>query len=280
MRNRLIQLLCDNRRPFVPMAQRVHAAADGEPTIYLYDPIVGDRATAEWWGGVCPQDFVPALHALKARKVHLRVNSPGGDIFAAEAICQALREHDAHIVAHIEGLAASAATSITCACDEVLISPASKFMVHETWTLTMGNKRDHAATMDLLGKCDDSMYAEYAARTGQSIEQLRAWCEAETWFTAQEAIDAGFVDALADTAAARGTESKAAANARWRLSAYLHAPGAADAGAGDSPLPMAPAVTPASEPASAAPVQTSAQNTGNRQRQQQRLRLLEACLIE
>jgi ATP-dependent Clp protease protease subunit len=271
MRNRLIQLLSDNRRPFVPMAQRVHAAVDGEEaTIYLYDPIVGDRATAEWWGGVCPQDFVPALHSLKAKKIHLRVNSPGGDVFGAEAMCQALREHDAHIVAHIEGLAASAATSITCACDEVRMTPASKFMVHETWTLTMGNKRDHAATMDLLSKCDESMYAEYAARTGQSLEQLRAWCEAETWFTAQQAIDAGFVDALAETAASRGTESKAAANARWRLSAYLHAPAQGEPADADNPLPAVPA-----------PVQTSEQpNTGHRQRQQQRLRLLQAIQIE
>ena len=120
-RNNLLQLLAENRHTYVPMAQRIQRAeGSDEVTLYLYDPIVSDRWMAEYWGGVCPQDFVPAVRAIEAETIHLRINCPGGDVFAAEAMCQALREHDATVHAHIEGLAASAATSITCACDKVL----------------------------------------------------------------------------------------------------------------------------------------------------------------
>lgn len=218
MRNRLIQLLADNRRPFTPVSQRIVAAADGaEATIYLYDAIVGDRATAEWWGGVCPQDLVPAIAAITAPTIHLRVNSPGGDVFAAEAICQAMREHSAKIVAHIEGLAASAATSICCAADEVVATASSKYMIHKTWTLAIGNADDLRTCAALLDSCDQSMIDEYVRRTGAGRAQLEQWCAAETWFTAQQAIDAGFVDRLAEP-----NPAKAAAS--WNLRAYAHTP--------------------------------------------------------
>lgn len=219
-RNRLLQLLSDNRGTFTPIAARIVRESQDETTIYLYDPIVGDRLTAEWWGGVCPQDFVPALRAIDAKRIALRINCPGGDVFGAEAMCQALREHPAHVVGMIEGLAASAATSITCACDEVLMTPASKFMIHETWTLGIGNKRDLRALADLLEKCDDGMYEEYRRRSGNDLAQLAAWCEAETWFTAEQAKAAGFVDTVNDTKAAGPKQ----ASRQWRLQAYLHAP--------------------------------------------------------
>jgi ATP-dependent protease ClpP protease subunit len=219
-RNNLMQLLAENRRAYTPMAQRIQRdAADGPVTLYLYDPIVGDRWMAEWTGGVCPQDFVPALRAIDAEQIDLRINCPGGDVFAAEAMCQAIREHKANITAHIEGLAASAATAITCACDQVLASPASQFMVHETWTFAIGNKGELRRTADLLDKCDQVMLAEYQRRSGNSLEQLTAWVEGETWFTAEEAMKAGFVDEVKVVAA--GAQASAR---RWNLSAYTKAP--------------------------------------------------------
>ncbi|UGA37793.1 hypothetical protein JOS77_28235 [Chromobacterium haemolyticum] len=78
MRNRLLQLLAQNRRPFEPVKSKIVAQDNGETAIYLYDPIVGDRVTAEWWGGICPQDCArtapvedrkhPALHQLPRRR--------------------------------------------------------------------------------------------------------------------------------------------------------------------------------------------------------------------
>jgi ATP-dependent Clp protease protease subunit len=223
-RNNLLQLLAENRHAFVPMAQRIQREDDSdEATVYLYDPIVGDRWMAEYWGGVCPQDFVPAVRAIQAATIHLRVNCPGGDIIATEAMCQALREQEATVIAHIEGLAASAATTITCACDRVLATPASKFMIHEGWTWAVGNKRELRRVADLLQSCDASMLADYQRRTGNTLEQLTQWVEAETWFSADEAHQAGFIDEV--KAAGGGAAAQASADARtWKLSAYARAP--------------------------------------------------------
>lgn len=218
MRNRLLQLLVENRKPFEPVQKKI-VAKDGEAAIYLYDPIVGDRTTAEWWGGVCPQDFVPALRALEADTITLYTNCPGGDVFAAEAMCQALREHPAKVRMQIEGYAASAATSIACACDEVVATPASKYMIHQTWTFAIGNADDLLQTVDLLRKCDESMFNEYERRTGQSREQIIEWCKAETWFTAEEAKKHGFIDSVLQSAA-----PSASASRKWNLSAYANAP--------------------------------------------------------
>ena len=218
MRNRLLQLLAENKKPFEPIQNKI-VAKDGQAAIYLYDPIVGDRATAEWWGGVCPQDFVPAVRALEADEITLYTNCPGGDVFAAEAMCQALREHSAKVVMQIEGYAASAATSMACACDEVVATAASKYMIHQTWTLAIGNADDLLQTVELLRKCDDSMFAEYERRTGQTREQIIEWCKAETWFTAEDAVKYGFVDRILTSA-----QPSASAARNWNLSAYANAP--------------------------------------------------------
>ena len=104
--NKLCKLLADNRR----MPQRrfeIAAKDDGsEAEIFLYDAIVSDELEAEWFGGVAPQSFVKALREITASTIHLRINSPGGAVFGARAIEQALREHPANIIAHIDGLAA------------------------------------------------------------------------------------------------------------------------------------------------------------------------------
>jgi len=262
-RNNLLQLLADNRGPFTPIEQRIVAAAQGEATIYLYDPIVSDRVTAEWWGGVCAQDFVPAMRSIEAERIHLRINCGGGDVFAAEAICQAIRDQAAHVVAHVEGLAASAATVITSACDEVLITANSKFMVHESWTFAMGNKRDLAQVIELLAKADQTMMAEYVRKTGATAEQVQTWCEAETWFTGQEAVDAGFADALTGAVDGAAQPAAKAASRHWRLSAYGHAP----------KLPKPDDQTPTDPPAA------PGASADHRARQLQRLRLMERTAI-
>lgn len=214
---KLLQLLSDNRRPFTPVESRI-VAKDGEAAIYLYDPIVGSRMAAEWFGGICPQDFVPALRALEADRIRLYTNCPGGDIFAAEAMCQALREHPAKITMQIEGYAASAATSIACACDEVVATKGSKYMIHQSWTFAVGNADDLDGVVALLRKCDETMYEQYIAKTGQDREQIETWCKAETWFTAAQAKEHGFIDAVLEV------DRPSAQAQAWKLSAYANAP--------------------------------------------------------
>lgn len=114
-----MKLLRDNARnrtaAGIPKAEE-----SGESTLYLYDVIVSD----DYWGGISAEKFVKELNALDAPTIHLRINSPGGEVFAARAIEAAIRNHPARIVAHVDGYAASAASFVAVACDEVEIAPA------------------------------------------------------------------------------------------------------------------------------------------------------------
>lgn len=249
MPHRLLKLLADNRQ--APARQfTVRALAEGEAEILLYDAIVDDQIEAEYWGGVAPLGFIAELRKIDAQVIHLRINSPGGSVFAARAIEQALREHSARIVVHIDGLAASAATFIAMAGDQIVMAKGALFMIHNAWTFAYGNAADLKETAALLEKIDGTLVQTYADRTKQDAAQISDWMAAETWFTAQEAVAAGFADQVAETDKATG---KAAA--AWNLTAYAHAP------AQTKPKPAAP-----SEPPTATP--------DHRARQQQRLQLL------
>lgn len=126
MKNRqLLNLLRANADK--PTGVRVEASAD-EATIYVYGPI-----DAYW--GVSAADFCRELAAISAKKIVLRINSPGGDVFEARAMMTALREKGAEIVAKIDGLAASAATALALAADRVEIADGGFYMIHQAWTL-------------------------------------------------------------------------------------------------------------------------------------------------
>lgn len=207
----------------------------GEATVWLYDVIVNDALEAEFFGGVAPEPFVKALRAIDAGIIHLRINSPGGSVFAARAIEQALREHPAQVVAHIDGYAASAASVVMLGADRIVAAPGAMVMIHNAWTLAMGNAADLKETAALLEKIDGTLAASYAARAESRVlgggeitatrEQFAQAMAAETWFTAEEARAAGLVDEVVTTEPA----AQARAQAAWDLSAYAHAPAAAPA---------------------------------------------------
>lgn len=211
--SKLINLLAKNRRQTAPRALEM---SGDEATIYLYDAIVSDDATADWWGGVSAQSLVPQIRALNGGTLHLRINSPGGDVFAAQAIVAAIRGTGAKVIAHIDGLAASAATVIASAADEVEISDGAMFMIHCAWTFAIGNSADLTATATLLDKTDSVIANQYARRNGKTADEMKALMEAETWFTAQETVDIGLADRIAADAPK--------AQASWDLSAYANAP--------------------------------------------------------
>lgn len=211
--SKLQTLLASNRGRAA--APRALVTNGDETTIYLYDSIVSDDITAEWWGGVSAQSLVPQIRGIKGGTVHFRINSPGGDVFAAQAICQAIRDTSAHVIAHIDGYAASAATVIATAADEIRASEGAMYMVHCGWTFAMGNAIEMRATADLLDKVDGTISAQYARKTGLPEAKVLAIMQAETWYTAQEAVDAKFIDSISESPKVKAT---------WDLSAYANAP--------------------------------------------------------
>lgn len=208
--DRMLQLLARNKSKGL---FRAEASAD-EATIYLYDTIVSD----DFWGGVTDVDFVKELNAIKAPVIHLRINSPGGDVFSARAIETAIREHKSEVVAHIDGLAASAASYIALAADSIVIAEGAFYMIHKAWSFAMGNADDLLEMAALLDKVDQSLVATYAKRTGQEADQIRDWMKRETWFSAAEAVEYGFADSIAEDG------PSASASIGWDLSAYSAAP--------------------------------------------------------
>lgn len=205
------QLLQDNAS--LPR-QYYCAVTDQEATIWLYD-VIGEDA----WGGISAARFVKDLQHITAPLIHLRINSPGGDVFDARAMVTAIKQHPAHIIVHIDGLAASAASYIALAGDEVEMSDGAFFMIHNAWGLVVGNRHDLLDMAATLEKIDASIVADYHKKTGLSLSQLEQWMDAETWFTAQEALEAGFIDRIAAE-----KEHKPAALHSWNLSAYAHPP--------------------------------------------------------
>lgn len=245
MKSRLNKLYADNRQASARKFEVVAKADSADVDIFLYDQIVSSEDEAEFWGGVAPESFVKAIYGIdKDATINLRINSPGGSVFAARAMEQALRDHKGRVVVHIDGLAASAATFIAMAGDEIIMSKGALFMIHKAWTGLWANADGLRKEADLLDKIDGTLADTYAEKTGKDVAAISEWMAAETWFTAQEALDAGFATSIADADAKAGA---------WNLSAYDNAP------------KMAPAPEPEPEAMASA---------DHRDRQQQRLRVL------
>lgn len=206
-KNRLLNLLKANAQAETKLRAEVKGDA---AHIYLYDVI-------DAWFGVSAQMMVDALKSASGKTVHLHINSPGGDVFESVAMATAIAAHDGDVIAHIDGVAASAATRVALAAKEVRIAESGLMMIHNSWTIAWGNSEEIRKTADLLDKVDTGIVADYTRKTGASEQQVRDWMAAETWFTAQEALDNKFVDAIDAT-------TQGAANKAWDLSAYQNAP--------------------------------------------------------
>ena len=146
------------------------------------------------WGGVTAIDFARELRGVKAKNIELRLNSPGGDVFDGVAIYNALVDHPATVTTYVDGLAASIASVIAMAGDRVVMNRGSMFMIHDAHALSVGNAQDMRATADLLDKASDNIAELYASRGGKSTEEWRALMRQETWFKADEAVEAGLAD--------------------------------------------------------------------------------------
>jgi len=174
------------------------AAADenAAPELILY----GDIASESWWGDeVTPKQFTEELTALgNVAEIVVRINSGGGDVFAANAIYTRLKDNPAKITVKIDGWAASAATIVAMAGDVIEIPGNGVFMVHDPKMGVLGyfGESDFTKLSDELKVIKQSIVNGYALKTGKKPEEIAAIMAAETWYDGKQAVDAGFCDKL------------------------------------------------------------------------------------
>lgn len=166
----------------------IKAKAEAEADVFLYDEIGGF--------GVNARDFISEIRASGAKKINLRINSPGGSVFDGLAIYNFLKEQD--VTVQVDGLAASIASIIAMAGKEVRIASNGFLMIHNPWGGAMGDSDEMRQTADLLDKIRDSLVGTYAKKTGKDAETIKRWMDEETWFSAEEAKENGFVDTITD----------------------------------------------------------------------------------
>ena len=167
--------------------------------------VYSEIADEQYWGDeTTPTDFDKALKAAKeagAKRLNIRINSGGGEVYAAIAMRSMIINAGFDSVrVMIEGLCASAATLFaTVPGAHVVIADGSEFMIHNPMTIACGNASELEETVEHLHKMEEQFHEMYAARTGKSTDQIKSWMDATTWFTAKEAVDNGFCDERLET---------------------------------------------------------------------------------
>lgn len=170
----------------------IKMVGEADNTISILD-VIGEDYFSE---GVTSKRISAALRQIGENDVIVNINSPGGDFFEGVAIYNALRAHPSKVTVRVIGQASSAASVIAMAGDEVQIGKAGFLMVHNAWTIGVGNRHDMRSLSDTMATFDGSMAEVYAAKTGKKKKETEKWMDAETWFSGSEAIAAGLADSF------------------------------------------------------------------------------------
>lgn len=188
-------------------------ARGAEADVFIYEDV-----GAGWFGGVSAKQFAADLKALGAvDTIHVRINSYGGEVFDGVAIYQQLVEHPAKVIVHIDGVAASIASVIAMAGDEIQISQAGFMMIHEASGGLCGFADEHRKMANLLDTITATILDVYVQRTGQEADAIREWMKEEKWFTAQEAVELLMADSIVENL-------RVAAHADPRRHGFKHLP--------------------------------------------------------
>ncbi|EOX2938913.1 head maturation protease, ClpP-related [Klebsiella pneumoniae] len=186
----------------------IKAATTDDNTISVFDVIGQD-----YWGeGITAKRIAGALRAMNGADVTVNINSPGGDMFEGLAIYNLLREYEGHVTVKVLGIAASAASIIAMAGDDIQIGRGAFLMIHNCWLYAMGNRHDFAELAQSLEPFDTAMADIYAARSGLDIAAVQKLMDAESYIGGSDAVAKGLADSLLSAdAVSDGEESPAAA---------------------------------------------------------------------
>lgn len=169
----------------------IKALAQGDAEISIHDEI-------GFWG-VTAKDFINDLKKIDGKNITLSINSPGGSVFDALAIFNALRNSGKQITVRVMGIAASAASYIAMAGDKIVMPENTFMMVHNPIGGICGNAEEMREMADILDKVGASLTATYVKRTGKPQEEVEALLAAESYLTAQECLDLGLADEIEPT---------------------------------------------------------------------------------
>lgn len=187
---------------------KVQAISDDETEIMIYD-VIG-------WPFISADNFVRALAEITAKAVTVRINSPGGDVFDGMAIFNALKNYQqGKVITRIEGIAASMASIIALSGKEVQAFANTMYMIHEPYAFTAGNQYSLRELADILEKMSGQMIDIYSSNASPGKREIAQMMKDETWLTAKEAKEKGFVDTILDGKAAK---------AQFDLSMFANAP--------------------------------------------------------
>lgn len=165
--------------------------------IYILDEIGG-------WG-VYASEIIPVLRSVSAKKLHIHINSPGGDVFEGVAIANTIAGlDDIETVCIVDGMAASISSIIAISADKCIMRKSTMFMIHRPWTIAWGEADDLRKSADVLDKIEGQLIRSYADRTDKkSQKEIAAAVAAETWLTETEAVEWGFADEVEEKVAAK-----------------------------------------------------------------------------
>lgn len=197
------------------------AASDDDTTITMFD-VIGE----DWWsgGGVTAKRISAALRTIGDQDVIVKINSPGGDLIEGIAIYNLLRGHPAKVTVEVLGWAASAASIIAMAGDEIRMGLGTFMMVHNAWGVVVGNRHDMRESAELLDGFDSAIMDIYEARTGLKRAAIEKLMDAETFMGPSEAVKNGFADVVDDSIGTDTDVENSAAgpvNIRRRIDAAL-----------------------------------------------------------
>ncbi|WP_353641330.1 head maturation protease, ClpP-related [Mesorhizobium sp. WSM2239] len=181
------------------------ASEDNDTTISMYD-VIGE----DWWtgGGVTAKRVSAVLRSIGNKDVTVKINSPGGDMFEGIAIYNLLRGHQAKVTVEVMGWAASAASIIAMAGDEIRMGLGTFMMVHNAWGIVIGNRHDMREAATLFDGFDGAIADIYEARTGMKRADIAKLMDAETFMGPSEAVKNGFADIVDDGISAPEGDAK------------------------------------------------------------------------
>ena len=166
-------------------------------TVYIYGTIGED-----WWS---PEDenrakaFAETLASLSPKPVDIRIDSAGGDVYEGFAIASAIQRYEGDTCAYVDGIAASAASYIALMADRVVMNDFSMIMIHNAWTFAAGNRNELRDLADRLEALDSTIAGIISARSALTADEVVEAMDAETWYGAQHALDAGMCDEVIET---------------------------------------------------------------------------------